>query len=1007
MTWTSGTLPDVFGTGVSVVAGGIGGPDNECLLFTQTTGNATAVEWDFGSPVVGSMAVRAYIKTPTAWPSGAFNFITLRQGRTTTIANLSISGVGQPGQIRLTAGGSTLASAPTNTLSTDTWYRVEMHYAGTDAYCRVGVFEMGANTPLWSSDWQPAAGFDKNVQFVQIGNSNTNPVVGSFNVDEIYFDDLPDDYAWLGRSAYDEETGGPGGGGTPTLPIDWTAGELPSVTGENVTVVAEGLGPENSAIRIEDALGAPTYVEWDLGTTGSTTDLSARAYFKTPASWSTTAFNLLTFWSSPSKTNAALTISGAGQPGQIRLTRPGGVPVESAPNNTIAFDTWYRVELQYNGSEGAARVAVFGLQSNTPMWASPWSEHADFAESIRYIRLGNPANSPVVPSFLVDDIHVRDEPGVLTWIGRAAHDTLVEGGSQGSYYIGRGASSNVGLTSLATAQNSGLAHSLDHDVLWSITDTGGGSKNELYALSTTDATLQATITLPGLAALDIESVCVSHFDGKIYVADIGNSTGGRTANGTLEISVISEPASLSNATITPKIHPITYSDSTNRDAESLAIRPSDGRLFIISKDDGTLWSAPALAPSGVTVFYPVEGVPSLGSRISGMDISPDGYFAIITEGDTDTFKMYRISDWTVVDTWQHTLPGNLEAVCWSRDGTGIYYANDTQNNSLGSNVYYLPIFREGASGGDPDPEEPGEEVEISTTLTPSSVIKQGIPLPVIDAWEPAREYKRGALVAHGGRTYRCLLAGIGKTPSMSSTHWATVGIDEKPDNTFSGYVRSTAGTVQLRPGVSFFDALGKPVGEVRWGGASEASNVPVVDTFGEHGLVLGGRTPTRAHAGRTWVAHQGTIMMLDGSAAPTDSYAGLAVATIDVPSALATSVSVTWGEHASRHIPAVVVRWTDNMNWVRITNTAVQQRSGGATDTLATLSSPTLPGDRVSVVDKTDGTLQVFRSRDGSNYVSVATVATTAAAASKKRGVLWEIESDVPSYFGDLVTETF
>lgn len=988
--WNSGALPDIVGMGVgpSTKEAGIG--DGATIGFEQQPGSPSAVRWDLDSEgTVTSLAARAYILTPATWPSSAFNFIAFMNASFGNVAVLTVSGAGQPGQIRLvTTGGSNVSVAPSNTISTSTWYRVELQYDASATRARVAVFDMGSDVALWTSDWQVNPNFSAPIRYVTLGAVAASPTVAEFHADAIKIDSATT--AWTGRHAADtlvpvdpEDPEEP----SAIFPVEWSSGALPPVLGDTITVVPGGLGPDNEAIQIVDASGAATMLNWDLGSDVEPR-LSMRAYVKTPAAWSATAFNLLSIWETPSVMRAALVLSGSGQPGQIRLGTTSGVTLATAPNNTIEVDTWYRVELQYRSASGEARVGVFGLGSNTPMWTSDWISHVNFESTVRLFRIGNPANNPQVPTFLVDDIAV-ERGSVPSWIGRVAHDEAPESGGQGSVYLGRGTASNLGQTPNAQGQTSGIAHSNLHDVVWSITDTGGGSKNEVYALSTTDASVEATITLPGLLALDIESICYSHYDGRLYIADIGNSTGARTTNGTLAIAVIEEPTSLVDATITPTIHSITYGDSANRDAEALAIHPTDGRLFIVNKDDGRLWWAPSLHPTSVTVFNLYDPDLVLGERVSEMDFSPDGYYAIVTEGNDDEFRLYRTSDWTLVDTWQHTLPGNLEAACWARDGSGLFYANDTQNNSLGSTLYFLPVYRE----SDPDEDDPGTggpdgpTIEVQSSIPPMSAVLQGIPLPTMSDWDPAKTYRRRAIVNHEGRAYECAAAHVNKVPGPLSAYWREVGVEGSADHTFSGYARTSSGTVQVQPRVQFFDSHGTPVGKVEATGPAESTHVPVVDTFGEDGESLGGRTPTRASAGLTWSADAGTCVISGGAVGPGVSDGGYSVATVAAPSA-DRSVSVTWGDSPENRRPSLLLRWTDATNWVRITANSIQQCDAGVFQTVAPLSSAVLPGDRVSALID-DGVVGVFRSRAGGNYVLIGMATVTAASGSNRCGVMW------------------
>lgn len=212
------------------------------------------------------------------------------------------------------------------------------------------------------------------------------------------------------------------------IPETWKSGTAPTVVGLGVSVVAGGIGADNETLRFAQSSGNPSAVRWDLGEFTTEVDLAARAYFKTPATWPSSSFNFLAVMNASFGNVAVLTVSGSGQPGQIRLVRTGGSVVVSSPNNTIQTDTWYRVELQKRGSTGHARVAVFAEEATvTPIWASNWEAHTDFATAIRYVTLGAISATPVVGTFDVDEVLLDALPAADGWLVPTAEPSEPEG----------------------------------------------------------------------------------------------------------------------------------------------------------------------------------------------------------------------------------------------------------------------------------------------------------------------------------------------------------------------------------------------------------------------------------------------------------------------------------------------------------------------------------------------------------------------------------------------------
>lgn len=419
--WSGGALPTVVGD--VTLASGVSPVDASATPSLQVASSAAAAfaRFEFGS--VTSVAARAYFRTPAAWASSACNILVLRVSASSIATGLAVSGTGAPGQLRLIgAGGTIFAQSPNNTLQPSTDYEVSIQLLSTgqlEARLRL----VGSPDPAWSAVIDPATSglAGTSVFRAEFGRPNSTPALGPFWLDDIVVTD--GDFPAPSALEYIEEPEEPEE--PEEFPLSWTTGAAPSNFGGGVAVVAGGLTPDVSGVlRFEQAEGSACYTEWDL--LGREQGLLCiRAYFCTPSSWASSAWGLINLRPTPSTLVASLTISGAGQPGQIRLSGTGGANLAVAPNNTIALSSWYRLEMQYDAAQTRARVAVFAFNSVEPMWESGWVANAGFSELIRLVQIGRVTLSPVVAPFGVDEI-IIDNTAKPDWIGRSANEAGYE-----------------------------------------------------------------------------------------------------------------------------------------------------------------------------------------------------------------------------------------------------------------------------------------------------------------------------------------------------------------------------------------------------------------------------------------------------------------------------------------------------------------------------------------------------------------------------------------------------
>ncbi|MFF8095969.1 WD40 repeat domain-containing protein [Streptomyces sp. NPDC016675] len=157
-------------------------------------------------------------------------------------------------------------------------------------------------------------------------------------------------------------------------------------------------------------------------------------------------------------------------------------------------------------------------------------------------------------------------------------------------------------------ESSGLAASRLHPgVYWTHNDQDNGPY--LYAVDGGTGKTVARVALSGVGTpRDIEAISIGPGN-RIFVGDIGDNLGGTWPY--VWVYELPEPTELKDRTVRATQYVVKYADGA-RDAESLAVHPKTGRVYIIDKneDGGHLYEGPAkLSASGTNVFRraaPVE-----------------------------------------------------------------------------------------------------------------------------------------------------------------------------------------------------------------------------------------------------------------------------------------------------------------------------------------------------------------------------------------------------------------
>lgn len=265
-----------------------------------------------------------------------------------------------------------------------------------------------------------------------------------------------------------------------------------------------------------------------------------------------------------------------------------------------------------------------------------------------------------------------------------------------------------------------------------------------------------------------------------------------------------------------------------------------------------------------------------------------------------------------------------------------------------------------------------------------AAIGQGIPIPRPNIWSASVEYGLSVYVQHRGAAWRSIGTSLGVEPTLGSIYWEKVGADNRPVLAYSFYAHGpltgTGGTggVAVAPGLAFFDEQGNLL-------IDQTTPTPIsnflFDTFNH---TFG--TPDYSTWGGTWsttgVWDTEPVTGDDPVAYPV----GLGTATVTVPGGLlGYRISTTFAKAAATgSTDALLLRYVDANNWMRVSRTKVEKLVSGTLTTVTTLSTAVQDNDRVTVkMNDTSNTFTVYI-----NGSSVATGSLTGGSSPYKHGMM-------------------
>ncbi len=167
------------------------------------------------------------------------------------------------------------------------------------------------------------------------------------------------------------------------------------------------------------------------------------------------------------------------------------------------------------------------------------------------------------------------------------------------------------LTDARITESSGLVASPTHpDLMWTVADSGSSAR--VFGVSATSGRTVAVLTLADTQARDWEAMTATTApDGRglLWIGDVGDN---RTVRESVVLRLLTEPASVTSATVRPVSLRLRYPDGAH-DVEAMLWTP-DGRLLLVSKRlfSGVVYQVPpaavAAAVTGRSTAEPVTAI---------------------------------------------------------------------------------------------------------------------------------------------------------------------------------------------------------------------------------------------------------------------------------------------------------------------------------------------------------------------------------------------------------------
>ena len=151
--WDNGSLPVVLGGDITLGAYQDVWPLEWINVDHQGQG---AARCNFPlSSSSGTVAVRAYVRTPPFWPARTNQFMGLSVNADPAYpqASLAFAGQSNGGQLRVMSDDTVVATSPVKSLLPSRWYRFELVGDFPNLRIRARVAHLHSESPVWDSGW--------------------------------------------------------------------------------------------------------------------------------------------------------------------------------------------------------------------------------------------------------------------------------------------------------------------------------------------------------------------------------------------------------------------------------------------------------------------------------------------------------------------------------------------------------------------------------------------------------------------------------------------------------------------------------------------------------------------------------------------------------------------------------------------------------------------------------------------------------------------------------------
>lgn len=234
-------------------------------------------------------------------------------------------------------------------------------------------------------------------------------------------------------------------------------------------------------------------------------------------------------------------------------------------------------------------------------------------------------------------------------------------------------------------ESSGICSShINPNTIWAHNDYS--NHHSLFAVSTINGSVRRYPIANG-KNFDYEDIACGPGPksgrGYIYVGDIGDNYARRTKWwNPMTIYRVQEPnlKTLKETSLTKwdKLE-LRFTDGPHN-CEAMMIDPVSQRIFILTKTTGTIWVTPQKWGAGSTsmTLQKVGRIKKMTSRLTGMDISPDGKELVV--------KFYNSIHYFCMGTRQYSNPNNawrdVVNVLQNNDGISVPYNREPQGEAV-------------------------------------------------------------------------------------------------------------------------------------------------------------------------------------------------------------------------------------------------------------------------------------------------------------------------------------